>query len=484
MRSASFADLADALFGSKKSLKPAPTVLPRPKSALNLHHTTNTRRRHTDAHLPTTIINRILSHCSLHTLAQCLSVSRLFFHIAGCQLYSAITLGRDDFRPVLYGSTIVHEAVTGKVAVGRKRFKDRLLKHVGAVTLLSHGEDDDDDDEEANREGCREAPPCCPPVPLSVLMPKLELLRVVLSDDFDYHCMFCPRYPRQCPLLVDLSVDKLVILGARTPLVVLPIAFPSNASAPSTAANTPPLLSSPTMSAVDLPTKTKHHHHGHLHPPLLPTSTISSTCSSRSGKKTPPRLSLPPLPLPLPPPPSHSHHSPRLPQLQDLTIVLPTGLSYDAKDYTPYSHVFRHKRNIASIRRLAIIFYTRPRRPWQTAFYDARRGNYWTSFMSLCEDMADAALAVPPEAEVVIVGVEGMDGELLNMGIGAMREGRVGGIVEDAIRRRIEVKGVAGGMGERVLGRVAKVKFVKLKTYVQSEEAFGELDGEDIDAWL
>lgn len=63
----------------------------------------NTRRKDIDEHLPTQVLVRILTFCSPSTLAHCLTVSRLFFHLAGDLLYNDISLTSKDFFLVFRG---------------------------------------------------------------------------------------------------------------------------------------------------------------------------------------------------------------------------------------------------------------------------------------------------------------------------------------------------------------------------------------------
>ncbi|KAK8847374.1 hypothetical protein IAR55_005232 [Kwoniella newhampshirensis] len=464
-RATSFADLADLLgFGSSKSLSRSGAIIPRPKSSLELHHTAETRRRKLTSHLPTSIIIRILSFSTIPTLAQCITVSRLFFHLAGTFLYSSLTLSSTNFRPLLDGSGVVHEAVTGKVAVGRRRFKDRLLKFTGDVTLLSHGDDDDDEDGEDGVEIWE-----CPPVSLKVLTPRLKTLRIILADEFDYHLTFCPRYPHHCPLLLDLDhvVDRLIVLGARSPLVVLPTAFPTYTS------STPTTPTSASLSNKDdLRMNMDMDRTLTRSPPL--TSTTPRPSSRNGGGRH-----------------GSSHNGAvryrsALPRgLSELFIVLPTGLSYDAKDYSDHHHAFHKRKTLDDLQRLTIIFSVpNPYKPWQTAYYDSRQDPNWTSYLNLCEDLAETCLAVPDETKVIVVGVENMDGELLNMGVGVMREGKrkVGQIMEERVRRRMEVRLRAKGREEEVGRRNDSVLFMDLAEWMRSEGQ--QILGEEAHQWM
>ncbi|WWD21466.1 hypothetical protein CI109_105952 [Kwoniella shandongensis] len=474
-RATSFADLADLLgFGSSKPLSRSRNPIARPRSTLELHHTAETRRRRQTSHLPTSIIIRILSFADPSTLAHCLTVSRLFFHLAGTILYSSLTLCSTDFRPVLSGSAVVHEAVTGKVAVGRKKFKDRLLKLTQEVTLLSHGDDDDDesDDERGRGKEIWE----CPPLSLSALTPKMKTLRIVLADEFDYHLTFCPRYPHHCPLLLDLDyrIDRMIILGARSPLVVLPTAFPNYTSSPTTSLSLP---ISPTHTTTFSRTSTRS-----TPPPSTIidgdstlTLTLDDVDNRGGGREGHGRHS------------ASGHHGngtfggrSALPKgILDLYVVLPTGQSYDAKDYQDHHHAFHKYKTLSDLQRLTIVFSTpTPYKPWQIAYYDSRQDPTWTSYLNLAEDIAETCLSVPGETEVRVVGVENMDGELLNMGVGVMQQGkeRVGKIMEERVRRRMEVRLRAKGREEEVGKRAERVRFVRLQEWMEEEgtEVLGE----------
>ncbi|ODN94366.1 hypothetical protein L198_05225 [Cryptococcus wingfieldii CBS 7118] len=536
-KSASFTDIADALkFGKKHSgavTPPALTLsLPRakssvslyPETSLELHHTANIRsRKNASGHFPTPILKRILSYCDTPTLRACLTVSRLIFHLAGHLLYSEIELHPKSMQDVLRGSVIVHEAATGMVTGGRKRFKDRLLKRVSEVTVWSHGEDDDDDEP---------SPPCCPPVTLNYLLPKLDSLRIVLGEAFDYHMTFCPRYPPTCPMFRDLVVEKLVILGARSPMPVLPLAFPhkyyntpttpttpgsvgTGSSVGTTSPNTPliavtegegeddhlandPLLLVPNANPSNVsalyrasansflpansffpPTGKHHTRTASLAPPaqVLPKIKNGHTRNTSLPK------SLSSLPLPSPPA-TNTTHSPRLPPCQELTIVMPTGLSYDAKDYQPYSHCFRHRKTLLTLERFVLVFYSPPKlgRPWQIAFYNARKDGSSTSYVSLVDDVAGTCLAVPFRTEIEIVGTETMDGELLNMGLNTMRTGKVGKVMQDRLRSRIETKWYAEGMKGDVKDRLRRVRFRTLGEWLEGEGE-GVVEGWDLEKW-
>lgn len=464
----------------------------------------NTRRKDIDEHLPTQVLVRILTFCSPSTLAHCLTVSRLFFHLAGDLLYNDISLTSKDFFLIFRGSAVVHEAATGKVAVGRKKFKDRLLKHTRQVTLYSHG-DDEDEDQVLNDTAC-------PPTPLNTVMPKLDTLRVVLADAFDYHMTFCPRYPHHCPLLKELSIEKLVILGARTPLVVLPLAFPNKTSQPTTPVgmetvssylSVPALEVAPSIASSTTTTTPPSHgnhstfslipHRNHSrNPSVTLTFTPPSNQTSQSGK-TPSRA----------PSPSNTHHSPRLPPLSELTIVMPTGLSYDAKDYQPHSHCFRHKRTLATIEKVSIVFYTpspasgkktwgkeqeqtqtQAQRPWQTAFYLGGNSNSMTSYISLAEDIAETVLSLPSATEIFVVGCETLDGELFNMGMNTMQEGKkkVGRVMRETICGRLEAKWWASREKGDVKKVVGKVRFFELEEWLE-RGGREDVDGWDLDKW-
>ncbi|WVQ76062.1 hypothetical protein IAR50_005699 [Cryptococcus sp. DSM 104548] len=536
-KSASFADVADALrFGKKHSgglTPPALTVsLPRPQSSLSLYPETSLELRHTanirsrkdaSGHFPTPILKRILSYCDSPTLFACLTVSRLVFHLAGHLLYLELELHPKSMQDVLNGSVIVHEAASGKVAGGRKRFKDRLLKHVREVTVWSHGDDDDDDEP---------SPPCCPPVAVNYLLPKLDSLKIVLAEAFDYHMTFCPRYPPTCPMFRDLVVEKLVILGARSPMPVLPLAFPhkyyntpgtpgtpgstGGGSAGTTSPHTPliavtegegeddhladdPLLLVPNANPSNVsalyrasansflpahsffPPMGKHHARAaSLAPPTTPVPKMIKNGHTRNTSLP---KSFTSLPLPSPPA-THTTHSPRLPPCQDLTIVMPTGLSYDAKDYQPYSHCFRHKKTLLTLERLVLVFYSPPKigRPWQIAFYNARKDGSSTSFVSLVDDVAGTCLAVPFRTEVEIVGTETMDGELLNMGLNTMRNGKAGKVMQDRVRSKIETKWYAEGVKGDVKDRLRRVRFRTLEEWLAGEGA-AAVEGWDLEKW-
>ncbi|WVN89465.1 uncharacterized protein L203_104688 [Cryptococcus depauperatus CBS 7841] len=493
VRSASFTDLMDALkLGKSKSkantLAPPGVIIPRPKSSIELHHTANARlKRGVREHLESLIIKRILSFCDDHTLAQCLRVSRLFFHLAGCILYTDLAFFPYDFFPILKGSSAMEEAMSGKVLVGRKKFKDRLLKHVGRATIYSH--DDMDDSEHA----CQGPQELCPPLALCSLMPRLRTLRIVLANAYDYHTTFCSRYPHHCPLLFDLAIEKLVILGARSPLPVLPLAFPNKTSSSTTPiVNTenlpvPVIESLPSQSALSLQL-------GHAKSSSLSLVSLAKPKHPiiKSHSRTPSAISLSKQlgPLPTPAPPPAITHSPRLPPLCELTIVMPTGLSYDAKDYQPYSHCFRHKKTMLSLQRLTIVFYV-PREscePWKTAFYDARRGNSWTSYLNLADDLASAALAVPLQTFTTIVGTENLDGELLNMGVNVMRERRVGEVMQNRVISRIETKWRAEGGGSGETGtlelreKIDKVNFVRFDEWLEGQDG-ADVEGWDLEEW-
>ncbi|OWZ76140.1 hypothetical protein C366_05619 [Cryptococcus neoformans Tu401-1] len=510
----SFVNLADALhFRRNKSSTnlqaPREVCLPRrPQSSLDLHHTANTRRKDIDEHLPTQVLARILTFCSAPTLSRCLTVSRLFFHLAGDLLYSDIALTSERFAPVFRGSAVVHEAATGKVAVGRKKFKDRLLKRTRQVTLYSHGDDEDEDQVLSGT--------ACPPTPLNTVMPKLHTLRIVLADAFDYHMTFCPRYPHRCPLLKELSIEKLVILGARTPLVVLPLAFPDKTSQPTTPVgietvssylSVPTLEVAPSIASSTTTSTPPFHgnhstfslipHRNHSRNPSVNLSLAPPSSQTKQDRKTPPRA---------PSPSNTHHHSPRLPPLSELTIVMPTGLSYDVKDYQPHSHCFRHKRTLASIEKVSIVFYTPPpppaaygkktrekgreqiqtqtQRPWQTAFYLGENSNSMTSYISLADDIAETVLSLPSTTEIFIVGCETLDGELFNMGMNTMQEGKrkVGRVMREKICGRVEAKWWASREKGDVRKVVGKIRFLELEEWLEGDGK-GDVDGWDLDKW-
>ncbi|XAO21294.1 hypothetical protein I312_100043 [Cryptococcus bacillisporus CA1280] len=483
------------------------TLVRRPKSSLNLHHTANTHPKDIDEHLPTQVLIHILTFCSPATLSSCLSVSRLFFHLAGDLLYSHISLTPKDLSQVFRGSAVVHEAVTGKVAVGRKKFKDRLLKHTRQVTLYSHGDDEEED----------QVPNCtaCPPTPLSTVMPRFDILRVVLADAFDYHMTFCPRYPHHCPLLKELNIEKLVILGARTPLVVLPLAFPnkttSQQTTPAGLERVPSYLSVDTLdgapsvisSISTTPSSHGHHstfssfipHRNHSRDSSLNLCLVSASNHINQGGRTPPRAQSP----------GNVHHSPRLPPLRELTIVMPTGLSYDVKDYQPHSHCFRHKRTLTSIETVSIVFYTpspplsgrekksrgkgqtqqvQTQRPWQTAFYQGGNYNSMTSYISLADDIAETVLSLPSTTEILIIGCETLDGDLFNMGINAMQGGKnkVGRLMREKICGRVEARWWANREKGDVGKVVEKMRFLELEEWLEGDGR-EDVDGWDLNKW-
>ncbi|WVW78511.1 hypothetical protein I302_100466 [Kwoniella bestiolae CBS 10118] len=371
----------------------------------------------------------------------------------------------------LVGSTLLYENTTGKIAIGRRRFKDRLLRHTQTITLHSHGDDDDQDtDEEEEQEdyfgnlkklsilshthsrnsssssifsfGKRSTPstpiiitppapqpiipPSCPPVPLNGVMPRLSTLRIILADAYDYHLLFCPRFGSACPLLEGLELDKLIIIGARSPLVVLPTAFPAT-----TIETNSPMGLTPNTSRRNTPTTTS---------PALPTPPLGAPTNTTKIKSSGG--------LPI--------------GLSELTVILPTGRSYDSKDYEGYHNIFHYKKTLESISKLTIVFLTsinhaqsqqtksdrtngydrgQDRSLWQVAFYSSRTYNpTWTSYLCLAEDLAKACLAVPLETQIEIVGIENIDGELLNMGINTLKErGKSGRIMQERIQRQIEV---------------------------------------------
>nr|KIR49549.1 hypothetical protein I312_00637 [Cryptococcus bacillisporus CA1280] len=454
-----------------------------------------------------TLVRRPKSSLNLHHTGICLSVSRLFFHLAGDLLYSHISLTPKDLSQVFRGSAVVHEAVTGKVAVGRKKFKDRLLKHTRQVTLYSHGDDEEED----------QVPNCtaCPPTPLSTVMPRFDILRVVLADAFDYHMTFCPRYPHHCPLLKELNIEKLVILGARTPLVVLPLAFPnkttSQQTTPAGLERVPSYLSVDTLdgapsvisSISTTPSSHGHHstfssfipHRNHSRDSSLNLCLVSASNHINQGGRTPPRAQSP----------GNVHHSPRLPPLRELTIVMPTGLSYDVKDYQPHSHCFRHKRTLTSIETVSIVFYTpspplsgrekksrgkgqtqqvQTQRPWQTAFYQGGNYNSMTSYISLADDIAETVLSLPSTTEILIIGCETLDGDLFNMGINAMQGGKnkVGRLMREKICGRVEARWWANREKGDVGKVVEKMRFLELEEWLEGDGR-EDVDGWDLNKW-
>ncbi|WVQ98016.1 hypothetical protein IAU59_005136 [Kwoniella sp. CBS 9459] len=571
MKSRSFVDLAESIglsFGSgsksKASSRSSPKagdeyLLPRAHSAVDLQRTSSyTRRRYVPHHLPTHIIIHILSFCSPQTLLQCLLASRLFFNLAGTILYRSLDLpSTRQMWALLKGSTLLYENTTGKGAVGRRRFKDRLLRHTTEVTLHSHGDEDQEEEQEqeemdyfnlkrfsilplsssSTRGTPRHSPSPslasvtpshllspslnvlpgdCPPIPLSGVMPRFDILRIVLQDAYDYHLLFCPRVSK-CPLLEGLEVDRLVILGARSPLVVLPICFPATHRSmpvtPSIVVNSPasPQLRSSAQLIEDNETLcVPGHRPGSATPSIMAgKSGHNANAKSSSGQKT--KSSGGGLPF----------------GLSELTIVMPSGRSYDAKDYEDYHHIFHHRHSVDCLTKFTIVFLSHPKAqpkpvstatapteanakaksklkskfsfgkthsdiehnetynaavdctkdrdhahnentPWQVAFYDSRPGNpNWTSYLNLAEDLTRAIISVPLETSVEIVGLENLDGELLNMGVGVMRDHRSGVIMQERIRRRIEVCLKAEGRDREVEQKIANTRFADLDDWLE-----------------
>ncbi|WWD07719.1 hypothetical protein V865_005821 [Kwoniella europaea PYCC6329] len=516
MKSRSFADLAEVFGFGNKVARPSSRlseILPRPKSSASLERRSSyTKRRYVPHHLPTNVIIRILSFCSDDVLLNCLTVSRLFFNLAGTILYQHLTLeSPKDMWDRLVGSTLLYENTTGKISIGRRRFKDRLLRHTESITLHSHGDDDGDCQDSDSEEPedyfgnlkklsilshshsrnsssssifsfgkrsnpttpilitpppppAKALPISCPPVPLNGVMPRLSTLRIILADAYDYHLLFCPRFGSACPLLEGLELERLIIIGARSPLVVLPTAFPSTTietSSPMgltatvtrhtpTPTTTSPALASPPMM-------------GHI-------NTVSTKIKSSGG-------------LPI--------------GLSELTIVLPTGRSYDSKDYEGYRNIFHYKKTLESISKLTIVFLTSPtshgrstqpeqrnrywngdkQSLWQVAFYSSRNYNpTWTSYLCLAEDLAKACLAVPLETTIEIVGMENIDGELLNMGIGTMKErGKSGMIMQERIKRQIEVRLIASNKEYEVNTKNQYLKFRDLDDWLDCGEGRRQL---------
>ncbi|OCF41671.1 hypothetical protein I317_04477 [Kwoniella heveanensis CBS 569] len=535
-------------------------LLPRAHSAVDLQRKSSyTRRRYVPHHLPTHLIIHILSFCSPATLCQCLLASRLFFNLAGTVLYKSLELSSTkQMWEILKGSTLLYENTTGKVAVGRRRFKDRLLRHTTEVTLLSHGDEEDEDQAEKKDEdegtdyfdlkrfsilslsssstrasprgtpkhspspshasatpahlltpSINVMPGDCPPIPLNGVMPRLDTLRIVLQDAYDYHLLFCPRLSK-CPLLEGLEVDRLVILGARSPLVVLPVCFPathrSTPVTPSIMVNSSPQL----RSSAELIDENET-----LSPPgQRPRSATPSIMTGRSGATT------------------RSSYGNKLGSssgglpfgLSELTIVMPSGRSYDVKDYEDYHHIFHHRHSVDCLTKFTIVFLSHPQAeaspkppsattahakaepisklksifgrsrnndhndtynaavdcsndhhdhaqngnaPWQIAFYDSRPGNpNWTSYLNLAEDLTQAIISVPVETFIEIVGLENLDGELLNMGVGVMRDHRSGSIMQERIRRRIEVRLKAEGRDRDVRRKIGNTTFRDLDDWL------------------
>ncbi|WVQ69209.1 uncharacterized protein L199_007425 [Kwoniella botswanensis] len=508
MKSRSFADLAEVFGFGNKVARPSSRlseILPRPKSSASLERRSSyTKRRYVPHHLPTNVIIRILSCCSDDVLLNCLTVSRLFFSLAGTILYQHLTLeSPKDMWDRLVGSTLLYENTTGKISIGRRRFKDRLLRHTDTITLHSHGDDDGDCQDSDSEEtedylgnlkrlsilshsqshsrnsssssvfsfGKRSNPTTpilitppisCPPVSLSGVMPRLSTLRIILADAYDYHLLFCPRFGSACPLLEGLELERLIIIGARSPLVVLPTAFPST-----TIETSSPMGLTPTMTRhTPTPTTTSP---ALASPPMMGhINTVSTKIKSSGG-------------LPI--------------GLSELTIVLPTGRSYDSKDYEGYHNIFHYKKTLGSISKLTIVFLTSPSSTstsagkgngyrtedkqslWQVAFYSSRNYNpTWTSYLCLAEDLAKACLAVPLETTIEIVGMENIDGELLNMGIGTMKErGKSGMIMRERIKRQIEVRLIASNKEYEVNIKNQYLKFRDLDDWLDCGEGRRQL---------
>ncbi|WVR04598.1 hypothetical protein IAU60_001608 [Kwoniella sp. DSM 27419] len=479
MRSKSFADLAETLGRSHRPPQEADGSRAeqpvRPLSTVDLHrYSTLTRHRRAPEHLPTDLIVRILSYSDDSTLSACLTVSRLLFNLAGTMLYRSVTL-KDTVTiwRLLDGATGLVEGFTGKIAVGRRRFKDRLLRHTTEVTLYSHGDDDDDGVEisgagsngakslslsstklgiDSDIESYSNHPSIgeCPPVSLRRVTPRLKTLRVVLADAFDYHTLFCTRYDT-CKLLGCLDIERMVVVGARSPLLVLPSAFPaaSEYEVPPRLTVPPIRLGGSNLTPRLLDTAPDHFVHRLGHP---------FSNSTPHGKTA----SLPP-------------------KLQELTIVLPSGRSYDAEDYQRHHHIFHHRNAVNCLTRLTIVFLSPPppasrpsdpRPPWQIAYYDSRTGNSnWTSYLNLAEDLAIAALAVPLDTAVDFVGLEGLDGELLNMGVGVSGDARVGQVMEARVRSRIEVRLKSADRGCETERMTKTIRFVKLEDWLDRDGA-------------
>ncbi|WRT64808.1 uncharacterized protein IL334_001744 [Kwoniella shivajii] len=519
MRSKSFADLAEVLgfgngYGRPSSRNGILENRPSLYSSLTRRSSRTKHRQNHKHSIPTCIIIRILSFCDDTILSSCLTVSRLFFNLSGTFLYSHLIFESSvDMWKAFKGSTISYENQTGKIPVGKRRFKDRLLRHTKQVTLHSHGDDDDDDDDDEDENNSRmggdhdgaqkeedyfgnfkqlnllshsrnssvntikttpnPATPIntptpnldtCPPISLNAIMPKLDTLRIILTDAFDYHLLFCPRYGTPCPLLEGgLKLNKLVVVGARSPLVVLPVAFPSHQiSGPVNSSKlTSPLLSPPSSYTSG---------HSHVYNHKFNTSTSSTSSTTPTTQKSTNGLPI---------------------GLQELVIILPSGRSYDAKDYEGYQHVFYHRENLNRIEKLSIVFLTSsspssgsvgPRNkrpsPWQIAFYDSRpaSSSYWTSYLCLAEDITIAILAIPKEANIDIVGIENIDGELLNMGIGVMKDGRVGKVMEERLRRQMEIRLKAKGRDNEIEIRTKNLNIRTLKDWLidDGKEDLGE----------
>ncbi|WWC59300.1 uncharacterized protein I303_101851 [Kwoniella dejecticola CBS 10117] len=485
-KSKSFANLAEVFGFSYNYGRPSSKsgILPRPKSSASLERRSSYTKRHcVPDHLPTHIIIRILSYCSDDTLSSCLRVSKLLFGLSGHILYDHLVFeSPKNMVEKLKGSTILYENTTRKVAVGRKRFKDRLLRHTEQVTLHSHGDDNDNDDEDqtqeeedyfgnfsrlsifSNNNGHSrssstssifsfgksksnpttpvEIPLGCPHVSLSEMMPRLKTLRIILADAFDYHLLFCPRFNSPCPLLEGLEIEKLVVVGARSPLVVLPNSFPST-----TSLTTTPTLTTAPFADPNL-----------LTPPIT-SPGVTKKIRSTGG-------------LPI--------------GLKELTIVVPTGRSYDLKDYEGYENIFTNKRTLDTIMRITLVFLTvntptpeskfsrsksEAQGLWQIAYYNSRQSPYATSFSSLIEDLVRVITSLPLTAEIEIVGIENFDGELLNMGIGIMKQGKnkIRSIIEDRIRNQLYVRLIAKNRQSQVNAVNEKVVFTDLHDWLQDK---------------
>ncbi|WWC86951.1 uncharacterized protein L201_001832 [Kwoniella dendrophila CBS 6074] len=398
----------------------------------------------------------------------------------------------------MIGSTILYENFTGKILIGRRKFKDRLLRYTNEVTLYSHGDDEDENGEDVNDEDyfgnfnrlsifsqkssshsrnsssssifafnkprsnpttpvmpspSPDKPLICPPVSLNSVMPRLRILRIVLSDEFDYHLLFCPRYCQTCPLLEGLSnsnsnsnLEKLVIIGARSPLVVLPTAFSSG-----TSSSTTPLLTPPTSPNLY---------------PVIPRS------KSTGG-------------LPL--------------GLSELTIVLPTGKSYDSKDYEGYQSIFQNKKVLGTIEKLNIVFLISLKGQngdiiqqsydeedddneedivWQIAYYNSRSAIDKTSYIALADDLVECCLSLPLETEIDIIGIENLDSKNLN--INANYRGhihnKVKNIMEDRIRRQIEIRLKSKNKQDLIHERNKRINFLNLQNWlkVHGKEELGD----------
>ncbi|WWC67902.1 uncharacterized protein I206_101820 [Kwoniella pini CBS 10737] len=458
-KSKSFSNLAEVFgfnYNYSRSSSRNNEILSRPKSIVNLERTSSHTKRHViPEHLPTQIIIRILTYCCNDTLYNCLTVSRLLFNLSGRILYNHIIFDSPkDMFEKLKDSTILYENITGKITVGRKKFKDRLLKHTEEVTLHSHGDDNcnEEEEEEKNEKlslflenknhqrssssSCSnsfnyksksrtntliEIPINCPNVSLNEIMPRLKILRIILADEFDYHLLFCPKFNSPCPLLKNLKIEKLIIIGARSPLVVLPNSFPSTITF--TTPNSPPIQ-------------------------LNSNKKIKSTGGLPIG-------------------------------LKELTIILPTGRSYDLKDYEGFENIFNNNNNhsLNSIKKISIIFLTNNKRNlWQIAFYNSRDIKYLNSFSSLIEDLIKIIISLPLNSSNLnlnlnIIGIENFDGELFNMGIGIMKKGKenLKNFIIEKIKNQLYIKLVKKNKQNQINEIFNKINFINLDDWLEND---------------